>query len=160
MAVGVVLSMIAFAIPLGGCPSDDETCTDYSPPASFDAQNPKVAFAKDVLPIFTRSCAFTSCHGSATGSSNGVFLGGTDPTRVHQAIVDVRSGKLPTMPFVKPNDPRESFLLRKVDGSHCVLDAQCTEANCGVSMPRNDDTLPIEERDVIRRWIAQGAKND
>jgi hypothetical protein len=159
MGVGTVLSLIAFAVPLGGCP-DDEVCTDYSPPASFDAQNPKVTFAKDVMPIFTQGCAFPSCHGSTTGNTNGVFLGGTDPTRVYQAIVEVRSSKLPTMSYVKPNDPRESFLQRKVDGSHCVLDAQCTGADCGQSMPRNDETLPMGERDTIRRWIAQGAKND
>lgn len=160
VAVGTLLSMIAFAIPLGGCPGDDDVCTDYSPPASFDAQNPKVTFAKDVMPIFSQSCAFASCHGSASGSANGVFLGGTDPIRVHQAIFDVRSSKLPTMPFVKAGDPRESFLMRKMDGSHCLLDAQCTDNDCGQSMPKNDETLSVDARDVVRRWIAQGAKND
>lgn len=160
VAVGTLLSMIAFAVPLGGCPGDEDTCKDYTPPASFDAQNPQVTFAKDVMPIFAQSCAFTSCHGSSAGSANGVFLGGTDPARVHQAIVDVRSSKLPTMSFVKPGDPRESFLLRKMDGSHCLLDTQCTGGDCGQSMPRNDETLSVETRDTIRRWIAQGAKND
>ncbi len=161
MAVGTLLSMIAFAVPLGGCPGDDKAvCKDYSPPASFDAQNPTVTFAKDVMPIFSQSCAFTSCHGSASGNANGVFLGAADPVRVYQAIVDVRSSKLPTMSYVKPGDPHESFLMRKMDGSHCVLDAQCTGTDCGQSMPKNDETLPIESRDIVRRWIAQGAKND
>jgi hypothetical protein len=61
---------------------------------------------------------------------------------------------------VKPGDPRESFLMRKLDGSHCVLDGQCAGGNCGQSMPRDDESLPIDARDKIRRWIAQGAKND
>ena len=135
-------------------------CSDYSPPASFNAQAPTVSFARDVMPIFTQSCAFSSCHGSATGNSNGVFLGGSDAAKVHRAIVDVRSSKLPTMSFVKPGDPRESFLMRKMDGSHCVLDAQCTGGDCGQSMPRNDETLPVDTRDTVRRWIAQGSKND
>ena len=160
VAVGTLLSMVAFSVPLGGCPGDEDTCSDYTPPASFDALNPTVSFARDVMPIFGEGCAFASCHGSASGNTNGVFLGGTDPARVHQAIVDVRSSKLPTMSFVKAGDPRESFLLRKMDGSHCVLDAQCTGNDCGQSMPRNDDTLSLDERDTIRRWIAQGAKND
>jgi hypothetical protein len=158
-SIGTLLAVIAFAAPLGGCP-DDKVCTDYSPPASFNAQSPTVTFAKDVMPIFSKSCAFSTCHGSQSGSSNGVFLGGTDPVTVHKAIVDVRASKLPTMSFVKPGDPRESFLMRKMDGSHCVLDAQCTEGSCGQSMPRNDETLPLETRDTVRRWIAQGAKND
>ncbi len=161
MIVGCVLSMVAFAVPLGGCPENaGDTCSDYVPPASFDAQNPKVSFAKDVMPIFAQSCAFSSCHGSSTGSNNGVFLGGTDPNRVHQALVDVRSGRLPSKSFVKPNEPNESFLLRKMDGTQCVLDPECTSADCGQSMPKNDDVLPVATRDTIRRWIAQGAKND
>src|SRR5690349_16671216 len=45
-AVGTVLALIAFAVPLGGCPSETETCSDYSPPASFDGRNPKVSFSK------------------------------------------------------------------------------------------------------------------
>lgn len=160
IAAGTLASMIAFAVPMSGCPDDSEVCSDYSPPASFDANNPTVSFSKDVMPVFTQSCAFTSCHGSSTGSANGVFLGGADPTRVHKAIVDVRSSKLPTMSYVKASDPRESFLMRKMDGSHCVLDAQCTSGDCGQSMPRNDETLSLETRDKVRRWIAQGAKND
>jgi hypothetical protein len=79
---------------------------------------------------------------------------------VHASIVGRRSSKLQTMDLVKPGDPRESFLMRKLDGSHCVLDKQCTGGTCGDSMPRREETLPIEERDTIRRWIAQGAKND
>ena len=156
-----MLSMLALAAPLAGCSSDTErSCKDYAPPSSFDPQTPRVSFAKDVMPIFAESCAFTSCHGSPTGSTNGVFLGGGDPQRVHEAIVDVRSTMLPTMSFVRAGDPRESFLLRKIDGSHCALDAQCTGAHCGDPMPRNAAPLPLEARDAIRRWIAQGAKND
>jgi len=158
--VGCLLSVLASSVPLGGCSGDEAVCKDYSPPPSFDPQNPQVSFSKDVMPIFTQSCAFTSCHGSSTGSANGVFLGGTDPTRVYQAIVDVRSSELPTMSYVKAGEPRESFLLRKMDGSQCALSSECTGNDCGQSMPRNDETLPIEKRDVVRRWIAQGAKND
>ncbi len=161
IAAGALALLIALAVPLGGCPGDEPSaCADYAPPASFDAQTPTVSFSRDVMPIFAQSCSFSSCHGSSAGSANGVFLGGTDASLVHQAIVDVRSSKLPEMSFVKPGDPRESFLLRKMDGSQCALDARCTGGTCGQSMPQNDTTLPIETRDTVRRWIAQGAKND
>jgi hypothetical protein len=130
------------------------------PPASFDAQNPKETFLTSVYPIFEESCSFTTCHGSVSGSSNGVFLGRGNPKRVYDAIVDVRSSHLPTMSYVKPGEPRESFLMRKLDGSHCVLDAQCTEKSCGESMPRNDGIFDEDRRNKIRRWIAQGALND
>src|SRR5262249_12863893 len=122
-------------------------------------QNPKVGFAKDVMPIF-HSCWASTCHGSTVGNPNGVFLGGNDPTVVHDGLVDVRSSELPTMSFVKPGDPRESYLMLKIDGSSCLLSGQCTGSDCGKRMPRDADQLPVETRDVVRRWIAQGAKND
>jgi hypothetical protein len=139
--------------------SDGNKCSDYEPPGGFDAQNPKVSFSKDVVPIFGQSCAFSACHGGV-GNPNGVHLPQGDGATIHKNIVDVRSSKLPSMPFVKPGDPRQSFLMRKLDKSQCVLDAQCGASTCGASMPKDDDLLPIEERDKIRRWIAQGAKND
>lgn len=154
---------MACAALLVGCPNnggEGDSCSDYSPPASFDPQSPTVSLSRDVVPIFKRSCAFTSCHG-LQGSNNGVFLGESGgPAAVHASVVGRRSSKLQTMDLVKAGDPRESFLMRKVDGSHCVLDAQCTGGTCGESMPRREETLPLEERDTIRRWIAQGAKND
>ena len=157
----IAVTGVAVAFATTGCPGDDpSSCTDYSPPASFDANAPAVSFARDVVPVFTKSCGFSSCHGSTTGSANGVFLGGTDPARIHAAIVDVRSSELPTMSFVKANEPRESFLLRKMDGSQCALTSQCTNGDCGQSMPRNEEPLPLATRDTVRRWIAQGAKND
>lgn len=149
------------SVALGGCPKDEaEVCNDYVPPASFDAQNPKVSFSRDVLPVFKGSCAFTSCHG-LQGSNNGVFLGESGGAgAVHASLVDRRSSRLVTMSLVKPGDPRESFLMRKIDGSACVLDAQCKDGDCGDTMPRREEIMPIETRDTIRRWIAQGAKND
>jgi hypothetical protein len=157
----LLIASMACAVLVTGCPKDDgEVCADYTPPASFDAQNPKVSFSKNVMPIFKPSCAFTNCHG-LMGSSNGVFLGeGSGPGAVHANIVGRRSSKMQSMDLVKPGDPRESFMMRKLDGSHCVLEAQCTNGDCGDSMPRREELLPIEERDTIRRWIAQGAKND
>jgi hypothetical protein len=150
------------ALSLTACPKDDpaDSCNDYTPPASFDPQTPAVSFSKDVQPIFKLSCAFTNCHG-LQASSNGVFLGDTaGPAAVHASIVSRRATALQTMDLVKPGDPRESFLMRKLDGSQCVLDSQCTGGTCGDSMPRQEETLPLEDRDTIRRWIAQGAKND
>ena len=135
-------------------------CVDYSPPAGFDANSPTVSFATDVMPIFGNSCAFSTCHGSTTGSSNGIFLGKGNATKVHDAIVGKTGDENLTMPFVSAGDPRNSYLMRKMDASQCAIDAQCTGASCQASMPQNEESLPVETRDIVRRWIAQGAKND
>ena len=157
-----LFTFAALAAALAGCPADDPPaggCADYAPPAGFDPATPVVQFARDVIPIFGQSCAFSTCHGSNVGTANGVFLG-KDPARVHTAIVNVRGDQLTTMSFVTPGNPRESYLMRKMDGSQCALDPQCTGGSCQGSMPKNQPVLEIASRDVIRRWIAQGAKND
>jgi len=50
--------------------------------------------------------------------------------------------------------------MRKMDASTCTLDAKCTGGSCGQSMPKGDPPLPIDTRDVVRRWILQGAQDN
>ena len=150
------------ALAAAGCPAavpDPSSCNDYAPPAGFDALSPAVSFSKDVLPIFAQSCAFSTCHGATSGTANGIFLG-RDAARVHAAMVGVKGDELPTMAFVEPGNPRASYLMRKMDGSQCALDAQCSGGSCQSSMPKGDLPLEVPTRDIVRRWIAQGAKND
>ena len=149
-------SAISCTSSSGGGP----TCNDYQPPTGFDTAAPVVSFANDVMPIFAQSCAFSTCHGSSTGSANGVFLG-KDAARVYTAIVGVRGDELQTMPFITAGDPRQSYLMRKMDGSQCALDAQCSGGSCLHFMPQTNDTvLDLPTRDIVRRWIAQGAKQN
>lgn len=164
MRLALLVSTVAVAAFSSGCTSSSgsssgSSCDDYQPPAGFDATTPSVSFANDIIPIFGQSCAFSTCHGSTTGLANGVFLG-KDPPRVFAAIVGMHGDELPTMPFVTPGDPRQSYLMRKMDGSQCALDAQCTGGTCQSSMPKNEGLLDLATRDIVRRWIAQGAKND
>lgn len=152
----VVAALVSCTSSSGG---DGASCKDYDPPASFDAQQPTVSFKTDVMAVFKQSCAFSTCHGATTGTNNGVLLG-ADPAKVRAAIVSVSSDELPSMAYVKPGDPKGSYLMRKMDGSQCVLDAQCTGGSCQLSMPRGEQPLPVETRDVVRRWIAQGAQDN
>ena len=159
-AAAVLAALSVSCSPSSGSSSGSSSCVDYAPPAGFDANTPSVSFAKDVIPIFGQSCAFSTCHGATTGPSNGVFLG-NDPARVYTGIVGVRGDELQTMPFITAGDPRQSYLMRKMDGSQCAFDSQCSGGSCQSFMPKTNDTpLDLPTRDIVRRWIAQGAKND
>jgi hypothetical protein len=148
-----------------GGTSGGGACTAYQVPSSFSATTPTTSFKNDVLPIFTGSCGkFTECHG-ASGSSNqaGLFLG-NDAARVYANLVGVPASNYASMMRVKASDPSNSYLMHKLDGDACSLPS-CTGV-CENTMP--DDSPPGQgvllgvatERDVIRRWIAQGAPNN
>jgi hypothetical protein len=160
---------IASAIGAGiGCSSAakaaPEACTSHAPPAGADFTQPAAHFRADVLPLFVQSCAFTSCHGDRGGGSSGVFLGSkevaADPGEVRSGLVGVAAPELASMPLVTPSDPARSYVMHKLDGDQCLFDAECADKSCGDSMPQAGETLPAAERDKVRRWIAQGAKDD
>ena len=58
------------------------------------------------------------------------------------------------------DEPAAKSPHARMDSSQCALDAQCSGASCQSSMPKDDGPLEVATRDIVRRWIAQGAKND
>jgi hypothetical protein len=143
-------------------------CETYVVPVGTDLTTPSVSFKTDVMPILVQSCAFSSCHGASSGGNNGVRLGSKTapndpanaPSAIRANIVGVKGPELTTMNFVTPSDPSQSYLMHKLDGDHCKLDAQCRDRSCGTAMPQGGDLLPVATRDTVRRWIAQGALDD
>jgi hypothetical protein len=146
-------------------PSYDESDADLT--------TPTVSFANDVLPIWQPSCgiAGSTCHGATNAAPLqpylGAFDGGTDASQVLSGIVGVPSYEDPSMNLVTAGDPSNSYLVQKLDNQQCTpaLTADCAKGqsnypNCGVSMPFGNPPLPSDQYDTIRRWIAQGAKNN
>ena len=150
-------------------------CFDYT---SFDGMTPTVTFKADVLPIFRQSCGLSaSCHQAESPPLPAEhFLGPSvsmpAPTAMQiqeilSGIVGVKSVDEPDMDVVAPGDPAHSFMMYKLDGDPSNLDGlTCSKLKCAanmtclLSMPSGGPQLPADERDEIRRWIAQGAKND
>jgi hypothetical protein len=148
----------------GGGTSGD--CFDYS---TFDGSEPETTLRADVLPVFQTSCGIAggTCHGIANNSLPGqAYLGealGTTMTdeqiaEVLEQNVNVASVKGGTMRLIVPNDPENSFLMAKVDG--LCGDIQCTDGDCGDAMPQTGGPLKSENKEKIRRWIAQGAQDN
>jgi len=127
---------------------------------------------------------FSGCHGVASGMPL-VYLGDKMATpssfaqQVYDGIVNKASVEDPSMPYVTKSDPAMSFLMRKMDGDFasltCVADNSLFQkyamqysltSPCGGQMPEQlmpldgDDGGSPGPRDQVRRWIAQGAKNN
>ncbi|HLK37996.1 MAG TPA: hypothetical protein VKU41_14645 [Polyangiaceae bacterium] len=152
----------------GGCPA-------YV--SAADLSKPATSLARDVLPIFSAHCAVggASCHGDPSVVAQarpllGVGASDASPAEVASAIfgglVGVKSSEDLSMDLVAAGDPEQSFLMHKMDGDQCRFISECMvdgsyRPNCGVFMPYQAPTvIDPSLRDVVRRWIAQGARND
>lgn len=162
-------SVVALLFVAPGCSDEtggSDTCHDYS---SFNATSKTVSFKTNVLPIFQQSCGVSAaCHQSQSGPSGQPYLGpptGPAPTqadidKIFAQNVGVAAVKAPTMKIVEAGNPKGSFLMHKMDNTLKCADVTCGDAGCGASMPLANPSLGATERDTVRLWIAQGAKND
>ena len=121
--------------------ASDEAFT-ISPPATG------VSLARDVQPIFTAGCTTRFCH----GADSQVALLNLSAGAAHGALVGVGSvaAACSAQVRVRPGQPDQSYLLWKLAGAGpCVA---------GVRMPKGAAALAAGEVNVIRTWIAEGAR--
>lgn len=108
-----------------------------------------ISFSEEVLPILADRCAY--CHEpGGRAYKSGIALDLSDE-KAYVSLLDGHSGEDDGLSFVVPGDPDASYLLEKI--------SQDTPAH-GKRMPLKDDPLSDDEIELIRQWIAAGAKND
>jgi hypothetical protein len=137
---------------LAACSSEPEPLK--LAPRDGGAATTSASFSKDVMPIIGESCALTACH-AAKQSNLGIHLT-FDEEQVYTELQKA-SPTFGGVKFVVPGKPDESLVMAKMDATQAKLPS-CA-SGCGKEMPP-EDLLPQEKRDVIRRWIADGAKRD
>jgi hypothetical protein len=150
--------LIAFStatvVGLAACPGPGDSCQPYKSGANLTA--PATSLRNDVMPIFQPSCALLSCHSTLTAAGLLILQG--DAGTVRGNVVGVASNEVSSMVFVKAGDPGQSYLMHKADGDSCSLTGCGVDGGlCTMTMPLGGQLLPTDARDVIRRWIAQGA---
>ncbi len=152
---------LALMFAASSCVASLVSCssTDPAPPAALDLTKPVVSFKADVGPVFKRSCAFGSCHGSVSGSNNGIYVGDEAKAFIAGAVGKPAT-QLASMSYVTKGDPKQSYLMYKIDGDFTSIKAKCSGGSCQDPMPKGSDPLPQTERDAIRRWIAQGCADN
>jgi len=162
-ALGALGALAACGTPPPTWEVDAGACVPYMAPPASQLLAPAVSFKTDVMPIFSASCASSSCHGIADSPKGGLFLGaelahGSDSQKVHDALVAMPSAQLPMMAFVTASDPSTSYLMHKLDADQCQFQTQCVGNDCLKPMPYDVGALSADKRDIVRRWIAQGAQ--
>jgi uncharacterized membrane protein len=101
---------------------------------------PTVSFASDVMPVLDKHCM--ECHkaGAAGTEKSGFSVESYDNVMAGTTLG----------PMVVAEDPLSSNLYRMVS----------REVDKSIRMPHGESTLSVEERAVIKTWIAEGALNN
>jgi len=123
--------------------ADGDPGDDTGQPVT-DVENGDViasAFGEIQSTIFTPICS--ECHGPS-GASAGLRL---DEAEAFAAIVGVASTEVPSLMRISPNDPDNSYLVQKIEGTAAV----------GGRMPLGGPPLPQETIDLVRQWVTDGA---
>ncbi len=96
-----------------------------------------VSFTKDIAPILLKRC--TGCHGERANL-------GTYRAQTYQNLMKAGASGLPA---VVAGKPESSTLFQRI-----------TTKVEAIRMPKSDDPLSAEQIDLVRKWIAGGAKFD
>src|SRR5438094_162080 len=147
LAIGGVLTGCAGSGGGGGGSAPPKAC---KPPAT-----PMVCFTNNIQPIFNRSCALGGCHIGPQPA------GGQDLTAgvAYSQSVNVPSTQQPRLERVKPGEPANSYLVRKIQGGPNIS---------GVMMPQGCPGAPLngaqcltpDEIAAIVQWITECAPNN
>lgn len=101
---------------------------------------PRVSFSEDVLPLLKFKCS--SCH---QAGGEGYEKSGMDLTSYQGVMKGTKFG-----PMVVPGDPEASNLMRLLDW----------QVSAELRMPHGKKQLSICDRDTVRTWIFDGAKDN
>lgn len=116
--------------PLGGGDPIDETAT----------------FTRVQNEIFTPTCAVIGCHHPIGQQSQQILIAG----QAYAMTVNHASVEMPSLNRVKPFDPANSYLYRKITGAGIT----------GDRMPQGLPPLSDAQIKLVRDWIRRGAPND
>ena len=96
--------------------------------------------------VFTPSCASVNCH-KGSSSQHGLDL---SSGAAYSNLVNIPSEQMPALNLVTRGNPNQSYLVQKIEGT----------AEIGDQMPLNGQPLNTDLQQLVRNWIAEGAKNN
>lgn len=118
----------------GPCPSGealcDEQCIQVEATSAFLAEN-----------VFSKSCAFSSCHSNASSASAGLQLH-DEPSLL--ALINKASSQDPSKMLILPKDPQNSYLVQKMRGENLTEGTD--------SMPPNASLCEAKIQ-LVEEWI-------
>jgi len=136
--------------PPGGPKPPVSDCADIVQLSGADCATPKTWIA-DVYPIIatdapgTAACGLAICHGDASSFIR-VYLPTDDPQKALDSLSSYKGSQ--QYPYINTANPAHSWILCNLEDPPGV----------GQVMPSPPGTITPEQIDIIRSWIACGAK--
>ncbi|MEX0678250.1 MAG: c-type cytochrome domain-containing protein [Pirellulales bacterium] len=127
---------VSRTIPLVAC-DFALSCLALSVFAARARADDPVSFSKQIAPILVKNCQ--ACHGATEAES------GYQVTNYNLVI---KAGESES-PSITPGKTDESELLARISSD-----------DADARMPQEADPLPAEQIELVKRWIAEGAKFD
>jgi len=144
-------SALLIVAAVAGCSSgggnDSPTAPPMPPPPAPPPGNQAATFGDFQANIFTPTCATVGCHSAASAQAGLVLEAGQS----FGNLVNVTSSEQPALNRVTPNQPEESYMIKKLRG-----DADIS----GERMPRGGPFLAQADIDAMIAWINDGAPNN
>jgi hypothetical protein len=144
---GLYLGLVLLISSCGYGSSDDTAMTDTTTAETPEAEI-KSTFTSIHTHVLAKSCAISGCHVSG-GQSPSMEL-----SVAYDNLVDQLSSEATGMKFITPNDPTESYLIHKLEGT------QSDVGGSGLQMPRGKTALSEATITKIKEWITNGAENN
>lgn len=138
------LPIILILLFVSACGKLAESPTD--PGAGGEPIDPTATFTRVQNEIFTPTCAMLACHSSLVHQQQQNLSAGV----AYAQTVNVASTEMASLLRVKPNDPANSYLYRKITGAGIT----------GDRMPQSLPPLTDAQIKLVRDWIRRGAPND
>jgi hypothetical protein len=107
-----------------------------------------VSFSRQVQTIFTHDCGVSGCHVPGNPVANLILA----PGFAYKALVNVKAVESSDL-RVEPGNPDASYLYKKISQNPPPVGWQ-------MPAPATGSVLSTAEKDLIRRWILQGAVNN
>ncbi len=96
--------------------------------------------------IFAKKCALHTCHSPSFYHESGNL--DLSDEKAYSSLVNVKSHLYPDEFRIKPHDPDNSILIKRLEG----------KVWAGVPLERS--SLNDEERRTVREWVRRGARFD
>ena len=115
---------------------------------AFEVAQPMISATLTTIQeqIYSVSCATSNCHTGAN-PPDGLDL---SSGQAYSNTVGVQSVQMPSLLRIDPNDPDNSYLIRKIEGNGIVANR----------MPLGAPALSQEQIDLVRAWVSDGAPDN